>query len=124
MYTCSVLTLIQSCKSFLASIRNRDARVWKETAAPPAMETTCVSIHGQLLVIGGLDSDVKPTTAIHMYNPTTDSWKVISQMGTPRCWCIAAVLPNNQLMVVGGCTSKRYIDTETNSVEFATIEYV
>ena len=123
MYTCSVLTLIQSCKSFLASIRNRDARVWKEAAAPPAMETTCVSIHGQLLVIGGLDSDVKPTTAIHMYNPTTDSWKVISQMGTPRYRCIAAVLPNNQLMVVGGNTGIGY-DTRTNSVEFATIEYV
>ena len=124
MYTCLVLTLIQSCKSFLASIRNRDARIWKEAAAPPAMETTCVSIHGQLLVIGGLDSDVKPTTAIHMYNPTTGSWEVISQMRTPRCRCIAAVLPNNQLMVVGGYADKRDVDTRTNLVEFATIEYV
>ena len=124
MYTCSVLTLIQSCKSFLASIRNRDARVWKEAAAPPATETTCVSIHGQLLAICGLDSDKKSTTAIHMYNPTTDSWKVISQMGTPRYQCIAAVLPNNQLMVVGGYTGKRDVNTGTNSVEFATIEYV
>ena len=123
MYTCSVLTLIQSCKSFLASIRNRDARVWKEAAAPSVMETTCVSIHGQLLAIGGLDSDEKSTTAIHMYNPTTDSWEVISQMGTPRCRCIAAVLPNNQLMVGGGNTGIAY-DTRTNSVEFATIEYV
>ena len=123
MYTCSVLTLIQSCKSFLASIRNRDARVWKEAAAPPITETTYVSIHGQLLAIGGLDSDEKSTIAIHMYNPITDSWAVISQMGTPRYQCIAAVLPNNQLMVVGGHTGIAY-DTRTNSVEFATIEYV
>ena len=124
VYTCSVLTLIQSCKSFLASIRNRDARVWKEAATPPVTETTFVSIHSQLLAIGGLDSDKKPTTAIHMYNPTTNSWAVISQLGTPRCRCIAAVLPNNQLMVVGGNTGKRDVDIRTNSVEFATIEYV
>ena len=125
MYTCSVLTLIQFHKSFLASIRNRDARVWKEAAAPPVTLTTCVSIHGQLLAIGGgLDSDGKSTTAIHMYNPTTDSWEVISQMGTPRYQCIAAVLPNNQLMVVGRKTGKKYFGRETNSVEFATIEYV
>ena len=62
----------------------------------------------------------KPTTAIHMYNPTTDSWEVISHMGTPRYDCIAAVLPNNQLMVVGGYTGKHY-DTQTDSVELAAI---
>ena len=123
MYTCSVPTLIQSCKSFLASIRNRDARIWKQAAAPPVTLTTCVSIHNQLLAIGGLDSEWKSTTAIHMYNPTTDSWEVISQMRTPRQSCIAAVFPNNQLMVVGGYTGIRD-DTRINLVEFATIEYV
>jgi membrane protein DedA with SNARE-associated domain len=40
-----------------------------------------------------------------MYNPTTDSWDVISHMGTPLKSCIAAFLPNNQLMVVGGYIS-------------------
>jgi serine/threonine protein kinase len=113
MYTCSVITLVQSCKSFLASIRKGDTGVWNEVAAPPVTESTCVSIHGRLLTIGGTDSDEKSTTAIHMYNPTTDSWEVISHMGTPRRSCIAAVLPNNQLMVVGGITV---------SVEFASVE--
>ena len=118
MFTCSLGALTQSGKSFLASIRNRGARVWKEVAAPPVTETTCVSIHDRLLAIGGEDSDKKPTTAIHMYNPTTDSWEVISHMGTPREDCIVAVLPNNQLMVVGGYTSSG----ETDSVEFAYVE--
>ena len=62
MYTCSVLTLIQSCKSFLASIRNRGARVWKEAAAPPVTLTTCVSIHDQLLTIGGRRNPPQPFT--------------------------------------------------------------
>ena len=116
MYTCSLQALLQSCKLFLASFRNRGARVWKEVAAPPVTETTCVSIHGQLLAIGGEDLDQKPTSAVHMYSLTTDSWEIISYMGTPRHDCIAAVLPNNQLMVVGGCTiGEMMID----SVEFA-----
>jgi N-acetylneuraminic acid mutarotase len=118
MYSCSVITLIQSCKSFLASFRSRGARVWKEVAAPLVTETTCVSIHGRLLAIGGKDSDKFPTSAIHMYNPTTDSWEVISHMGTPRYYCIAAVLPNNQLMVVGGYTAIG----STESVEFSSTE--
>ena len=118
MYTCSVFTLIQSSMSFLARFWTR---VWNQVAVPPIKLTTSVSIQGRLLAIGGMDSDEKPTTAIHMYNPTTDSWEVISHMGTPRQLCIAAVLPNNQLMVVGGRTGKNFW-TGTDSVEFATIE--
>ena len=121
MYTCSVLSLMQSCKSFLASIRNREARVWREVGASPVSVTTPVSIHGKLLTIGGWSSDNKSTTAVHMYNPTTDSWEVISHMGAPRHDCIAVVLPNNQLMVVGGCTAAEAI-TETDSVEFAYVK--
>jgi hypothetical protein len=117
-YTCSLQSLLRSSKkSFLANFRNRGARVWKEVAAPPVTETTCVSIHTQLLTIGGKDSNREPTSAVHMYNPTTDSWEVISHMGTPRYNCIAAVLPNNQLMVVGGYLGH----VSTDSVEFASI---
>ena len=112
MYTCSIQPLLRS-------IRNRSIRVWKEVAAPPVTETTCVSIHGQLLAIGGTDSYETPTSAVHMYNPITDSWEVISHMGTPRKSCVAAVFRNNQLMVVGG-----YVTTfgTTNSVEFASLQ--
>jgi hypothetical protein len=40
-------------------------------------------------------------------------------MGTPRYRCIAAILPNNQLMVAGGFTSDVF---GTDSVEFASVE--
>ena len=93
--------------------------MWKKVATSPVTETTCVSAHGQLLAIGGWDLDNVPTSAVHMHNPTTDSWEVISHMGTPRYNCIAAIFPNNQLMVVGGYTSG-YV--ETDSVEFAAVE--
>ena len=118
MYTCSLQALIQSRKSFLASIVHIWTRVWKEVTAPPVKLSTCVSIHGRLLAVGGRDSNMETTTAIHMYNPTANSWEVVSHMMIPRYACIAAVLPNNQLMVVGG-----YIGSDnTDSVEFASIE--
>ena len=95
--------------------------MWMALTAPPVTQISFVSIHGRLLTIGGNDSNWRTTAAIHMYNSTTDSWEVISHMATPRRQCIAAVLPSNQLMVVGGRTGKG-IDTGTNSVELATIE--
>ena len=117
MYTCSVVTLIQPRASFLAN-NYLWKRVWSEIATPPVTWTTCVSIHDQLLVIGGNGSDEEPTSAIHMYSPITDSWEVISHMETPRRDCIAAVLPDNQLMVVGGLTGQGV----TDSVEFASVK--
>ena len=112
MYTCPISVLIQSCKS------RPTADMWNKVAAPPITWTTCVSILGRLLTIGGVDSYNKPTTAVHMYNPDSDSWEVISHMTTSRYLCFAAVLPNSQLMVVGGWTGR---DT-TDSVELATVE--
>ena len=120
MYTCSVTGLIKSHKSLLSSLRNKVVGLWKEVAAPPVTDTTYMSIHDQLVAIGGKDSNKKTVKAIFMYNPTTDSWDIISHMATP-CWgCIAAVLPDNinQLMVMGGYTNK----TLNDSVEMATIE--
>ena len=101
---------------------NRDAVVWKEKAIPPFKYTTCVCLHGRLLAIGGIDSDHQPTSAVHMYNPTTDSWKVISHMMTPRCLYSAAVLPNNQLMVLGSCTEGGVYLEDADLVEVATTE--
>ena len=112
MYTCPVSALIQSCRS------RPTADVWNKVAEPPVTKTTCVSILGRLLTIGGEDSNYKSITAVRMYNPDSDSWEVISHMATPRCDCFAAVLPNNQLMVVGGWTGR----DKTDSVELATVE--
>ena len=112
MYTCRVGALIQSCRS------RPTADVWNKVAAPPVTKTTCVSILGRLLTIGGMDSYDKPTTAVYMYNPDSDSWEVISHITTSRYLCFAAVLPNNQLMMVGGETNRG----ETDSVELATVE--
>ena len=50
-----------------------------------------------------------------MYILTTNSWEIISHMKVGRYDCFAAVLPNNQLMVVGGFTDS-FSTTDTVEV--------
>ncbi|MCG8624790.1 MAG: hypothetical protein MJE68_22685 [Proteobacteria bacterium] len=70
------------------------------------------------MAVGGCDEDLKPSFAIHKYNPiaTTNSWDLISNMPTARYQSLVAVLPTNEMMVVGG--SDEYGFTK-NIVEIA-----
>ena len=126
VYSCSVSALFQTCShkssledhtSALSLSNSSSGRgVWSKLADLPVTESTCVTSYGQLLVVGGEDSEYNTTTAVYMYNPFTNSWNVISHMITARRCCFATVLPSNQLMVVGG-----EIDSDgtlTDSVEF------
>ena len=121
--TCSVSALLQSCVPSSESLEAKvertlvdKASVWRKVTDSPVTRSTCESFHGRLLAIGGLDDSGKPTTAVHIYNSTTNSWEIISHMTTDRYDCITAVLPNNQLMVVGGERGGQTID----SVEVAS----
>ena len=65
-----------------------------------------MSLHGQLLAVGGRESTSRSTTAVYKYNVITRCWEVISHMTSARHLCFAAVLPGNRLMVAGGESGK------------------
>ena len=121
VYTCSLNALLQSCNPPSFGLRltcsPSPSELWKVVTDIPAKDSAYVSFHGQLLAIGGKDPDNIPITAVHMYNPSSNLWEIISHMATPRRQSYAAVLPDNQLIVVGGMTGS----TETDSVEIATL---
>ena len=123
--TCSLSALVQSAKPATLGGRSENAlsqteQLWREVASLPVVRSTCASLNGQLIAVGGRDSHNKKTTnSVYAYDPTTDRWDVISTMPTARCHCLVAVLPGNQLMVVGGYTDI-YADTKTDKVEVAT----
>ena len=104
--TCSLSALLQS---------ESNSQVWDTIADLPVTCSTCATLNEQVVAVGGRYSDKKVTNNIYSYNRETKSWEVISQMPTPRCWCLVAVLPHNELMVVGGWTGT----SETNIVETA-----
>ena len=122
--TCSLSALVQSAKPATLGGRLEKAfsqteQVWREVASLPVILSTCASLNGQLIAVGGLDSDAKKTTnSVYAYDPTTDRWDVISTMPTARSRCLVAVLPGNQLMVVGGFTDS--YGSVTDKVEVAT----
>ena len=124
VYTCSVSALLQSCvlssleaKFHRTSLEDK-AGVWRQVADLPVTQSTCESFHGRLLAVGGMmESGNKTTTAVYLYNSTTNSWEIISHMTTGRYSCFTAVLPDNRLMVVGGYAEYFH----TDSVELATV---
>ena len=127
MYSCLLDSLLLSAgfkspgERLVSTLtRSSKGNIWNRVADLPVTHSTGVTLHGQLLAIGGRDSDYKPTTAVHVYQPTTNSWEVISHMTTPRYKCLVAVLPNNQLMVVGG---KNIGNERRDSVEFGRVLY-
>ena len=92
--TCSLTELLHSSPS--------SSSIWHRVADAPAYHSTCAAVNGELLAVGGRDKDGNPLSAIHMYNPSTNSWDLISNMPTAR-WCsLVAVFPTNVMVVVGG----------------------
>ena len=116
VYTCSVSALLQSCvpssleAKFQRTILEDKARLWRQVADLPVLQSTCESFHGRLLAVGGKMESWEGTTAIYMYNSTTNSWEIISHMTTGRSLCFTAVLPDNRLMVAGGIIKYHYTD--------------
>ena len=129
VYTCTLTDLFLSCRSrslgerlaqSLSLTRPARSTVWDKVADLPVTRSTCITLHGRLLAIGGCDSKDTPTSDVRIYHPTSNTWEVISKMIISRWHCFAAVLPTNELMVVGGRTT-RSLFSETDSVEIATV---
>ena len=124
---CSMADLQQSCQPQSLGARLETLtlqEVWHQVADLPVRSSRCATLCGQLLAVGRHDDSCKNyTTAIHQYNPATNSWEVISHMPTARTGTLVAVLPGNKLMVVGGyaLTSGARLGTMIDAVEIATL---
>ena len=105
---CSMPDLLRSCRSQSLGARLKTSglqAVWHWLANLPVQYSSCATLYGQLLAFGGCDDSFRNfSTAIHQYNPATDTWEVISHMPTARSFSLVAVLPGNKLMVVEGYT--------------------
>ena len=91
--------------------------VWQEVAELPVHVSSLVTLQDQLLTVGGCDLDQKPTSAVYQYDTATNSWKIVSRMNTRRKQCMAVVLPEDRLMVVGGSAREQIM----TSVEIASL---
>ena len=115
---CEVGDLLQSTTSQpLTPAHTHHSLVWREIAELPVVRSSLISFQGQLLAIGGQSGD-GATSDVRQYNATINSWSVIGHMRMKRYHSLAAVLPNNTLMVVGGRGEAHRLQ---NNVEIATV---
>ena len=76
--------------------------VWREIRSLPVTLSTLTTLCGHLLAIGGRSDSFDPTADVHHYDNQTDSWHVVTKMKHVRYLSLSAVLPEDQLLVVGG----------------------
>ena len=102
--SCSIPELLQSCETqpLAGKLRTAPANtstIWRQVADVPHYKSSCATLCGQLVAVGGWEPGY--TSAISVYNETTDSWEAMGHMPTARCWSLVAIL-NGKMMVVGG----------------------
>ena len=120
--TCSLSALVRSTKP--SSLRKRLTKtssstelVWSMIHGLPVAHTTCATLDGRLITVGGQSPDKTLTNAIHAYCPETNAWDEIGKMPTVRCHCLVAVLPGYRLLVAGGLNSS---SDHVDAVEIGT----
>ena len=114
LLTCSLTELLRSCG------KTSSESVWSRITDAPVVGATCASVGGELVAVGGEDTAVsKNTSAVYKYNMISKSWDVITNMPTARYFCLVAVLPTNEMIVVGGLIGY----TSSNIVEIAKINH-
>ena len=102
--SCSIPELLQSCQTqpLAGELRTAPANkstIWRQVADAPHYWSSCATLCGQLVAVGGCEAGY--TSAISVYNETTDSWEAMGNMPTARRWALVAIL-NGKMMVVGG----------------------
>ena len=113
VYSSSMESLLQSSDNLSRNVQS----AWNKLA-DVSYDSKCASLGGHVFAIGG-ECGLKPLGTIQCYDIDTNSWNVISEMPTPRYNVLTAVLPSNELMVVGGCNGKwsRLCTTEIGQIE-------
>ena len=104
VFSASLEDLLKFCKPEPPSTGSSGS-VWTQLADIPVRYwASLTTLRGRVLAIGGIDQLLgnTPIGVIHCYNKSTNSWSVIGEMPTPRYDTLLAVLPSNELIMIGG----------------------
>ena len=69
VYTCSLEALL----SYQLNVY-----VWQKIADLPLSESICVSLHGRVLAIGGVNAANQSAKSVYTYEQATNSWKAVA----------------------------------------------
>ena len=82
---------------------------WQVLPECPLSYPTAAELGGCLLAIGGRDDSNSPSSAVHMYSPSTNSWVRISSGDLPvtRYGATATQLEGGEVIFVGGIIERQ-----------------
>ena len=88
---------------------------WQVLPKRPLYYFTAAELGGCLLAIGGRDDSNSPSSAVHMYSPSTNSWVRISSgdLPVPRFLAAATQLEGGEVIFVGGDIKRNSPPTKT-----------
>ena len=90
---------------------------WTAIAPTPYYHSAVLQDTAHIVAVGGCDSSYKPTSDVCVYNPDTNKWSKVGQLGVPRARCAVVSLSRTSFIVCGGCTDARDRNTLLTSVE-------
>jgi len=97
-------TLVANLPDIIHSSTSATTKPWRTLPAPPLERSAAITVHGALLAVAGCH-DNKRSTAIHVYQPATNSWSKVGDLPSPRSSCACIVLHSGELLVAGGYDS-------------------
>jgi len=97
-------TLVANLPDIIHSSTSATTKPWRTLPAPPLERSAAITVHGALLAVGGCHGNERNTasTAIHVYQPATNSWSKVGDLPSPRSHCACTVLHSGELLVAGG----------------------
>ena len=102
VFTCTLDSLLHSCHPpSQTPPHTNEAGVWQRIADVPMEGSTCTTLNGRVLAVGGEDSHDTSTADVCMYNGDSDSWSLVGHMSTARSSCLVVGL-RDCIIAVGG----------------------
>jgi N-acetylneuraminic acid mutarotase len=93
---------------------------WQSLPDTPMKFSTALAFNGALLALGGDDIGYSGSSAIYMYQPSSNSWVVAGELPTKRCHSGCIILPTGELFIAGGGD---YGETH-QMIEIASIKFL
>ena len=105
VYTCTLDSLLHSCHSpSQTPPHTNEAGVWQRIADVPVGLSTCTTLNGRVLAVGGWNSHHTTTADVYMYNVNSNSWSPVGHMSRARTECLVVGL-RDCIIAAGGFRS-------------------
>ena len=119
VFTCSLDSLLHSCHPpSQTPPHTNEAVVWQCFTDVPMLDSTCTTLNGRVLAVGGSDSHYIDTADVRIYDTDSDSWPLVGHMSTARSRCLVVGL-RDCIIAVGGFISS---SSKTSSVEVGYLQ--